>query len=61
MSQPSVISCPKCGMQVSPGTVHCPVCQARIRPITPGRLIAWGVIVALIFVVALLWAIFARH
>jgi hypothetical protein len=61
MSQPSVISCPKCGMQVSQGTAHCPVCQARIRPITPGRLIAWGVIVALIFVVALLWAMFARH
>jgi len=61
MSLPSVISCPKCGMQVSQGTAHCPVCQARIRPIGVGRLIAWVVIVGLVLVVALLWAIFVGH
>jgi hypothetical protein len=61
MEPAPVITCPQCGMQVSQGTKHCPICQARIQPIGAGRLIAWGVIVALALVVALLWAIFARH
>jgi hypothetical protein len=61
MSQPSAITCPKFGMQASHGTVHCPVCQARMRSITPGGLIAWGLIAALGLAFTLLWAVFARH
>jgi uncharacterized paraquat-inducible protein A len=60
MNQPSTVSCPKCGMQVSGDAAHCPLCQARIHPITSRRMGLWAAIAVLVLVVLVLWAMVRR-